>query len=128
MVNAEGTAPMLSLGSTPIYLYSEPTDMRKSYQGLSGLVEAAFKGKLMSGALFVFVNRRRTMVKALYWDEDGFAIWSKRLERGTFKLRSMAGGLLTRRELALLLEELSRGASTAATACRKAPETGGSGC
>ena len=69
---------MLSLGSTPIYLYSEPTDMRKSYEGLSGLIESAFSGKLLSGALFVFVNRRRTMVKALYWDEDGFAIWSKR--------------------------------------------------
>ena len=95
---------MLSLGSTPIYLYSEPTDMRKSYEGLSGLIESAFSGKLLSGALFVFVNRRRTMVKALYWDEDGFAIWGKRLERGTFKLGVMTDGLLTRRELALLLE------------------------
>lgn len=95
---------MLSLGATPIYLYSEPTDMRKSYEGLSGLVESSFSGKLLSGALFVFINRRRTMVKALYWDEDGFAIWSKRLERGTFKLAATTGGLLSRRELALLLE------------------------
>jgi len=95
---------MLSLGSTPIYLYSEPTDMRKSYEGLSGLVEVAFSGKLLSGALFVFVNRRRTMVKALYWDEDGFAIWSKRLERGTFKLVGLADGQLSRRELTMLLE------------------------
>lgn len=92
-------------GSSPIYLYSQPTDMRKSYEGLGGLVEAAFSGELLSGALFVFVNRRGNMLKALYWDEDGFAIWSKRLERGRFRLPDdRSGGRLSRRQLALLLE------------------------
>ena len=78
--------------------------MRKSYEGLSGLVESAFSGKLLSGALFVFVNKRRNMVKMLYWDEDGFAIWSKRLERGTFRVLTEGDERLTRRQLSLLLE------------------------
>lgn len=92
-------------GSAPIYLYAQPADMRKSYEGLGGLVESAFSGELLSGALFVFVNKRGNMVKALYWDEDGFAIWSKRLERGRFRLpRNQSDDRLTRRQLSLLLE------------------------
>lgn len=93
------------LGSAPVFLYSVATDMRKSYEGLSGLVESAFAGKLLTGSLFVFVNKRGNMVKVLYWDEDGLAIWSKRLERGRFRLpRAPGDGRLTRRQLSLLLE------------------------
>jgi transposase len=56
--------------------------MRKSFEGLSTLVDAAFPGKLLTGALFLFLNRRRNLIKILVWDGDGFAIWYKRLERG----------------------------------------------
>ena len=56
--------------------------MRKSFEGLSALVEAAFPGKLLTGALFLFLNRRRNLIKVLNWEGDGFAIWYKRLETG----------------------------------------------
>jgi transposase len=73
-------------GAVRIYLYRVATDMRKSFDGLSGLVRSHFQEDVLSGSLFVFVNRRRTYTKILYWDGDGFAIWAKRLEKGTFRL------------------------------------------
>lgn len=95
---------MLSVGAQAIYLHQAPVDMRKSFEGLSRLVENAFPGQLLSGSLFVFVNRRRTLVKVLAWDEDGLAIWYKRLERGTFRVTATGGPTLSRREFFLLLE------------------------
>ena len=75
---------MLALtGATRIYLYQGAADMRKSFDGLSGLVRAEMDGDPLSGALFVFCNRRRTMVKLLFWDRDGYALYYKRLEQGT---------------------------------------------
>ena len=95
---------MLSVGSQPIYLYSGPVDMRKSFNGLSNLVEVAFPNQLLSGSLFVFVNRRRNLLKVLYWHEDGLALWYKRLESGTFKVSKTGDLQLTRREFSMLLE------------------------
>ena len=71
--------------TTRIFVYTEPTDMRKSFNGLSGLVKTHFEEDLFSGHLFVFFNRRRDYVKILMWDTDGLALWSKRLESGTFE-------------------------------------------
>jgi len=73
-------------GSTRIFLYRGATDMRRGFDGLSGMVRKHFREDVLSGTLFVFVNRRRTYVKILYWDRDGFAVWAKRLERGTFRV------------------------------------------
>ena len=98
---------MLALtGATRIYLYRGAADMRKSFDGLSGLVRTELGGDPLSGSLFVFCNRRRTMVKLLYWDRDGLALWYKRLERGTFRLPppQSGGAEIDRRSLALLLE------------------------
>lgn len=98
---------MLALNaSTPIYLYRDPADMRKSYDGLSGLVRAEMDADPLCGALFVFCNRRRTMVKMLYWDGDGFAIFQKRLDRGTFRWPETSGdsARIDRRTLMMLLE------------------------
>ena len=68
-----------------IYWCVAPTDMRKSFDGLSGLVAAVFERTLLDGDLFLFLNKRRDRVKLLYWDRDGIAIWAKRLESGTFE-------------------------------------------
>lgn len=98
---------MLALtGSTRIYLYLGAADMRKSFDGLCGIVRGELQGDPQSGSLFVFCNRRRNMVKVLYWDADGFALWFKRLERGTFRLpRDQGGGTrIDRRRLAMILE------------------------
>lgn len=76
---------MLSLSAhAPIYLYAGAADMRKSFDGLMGLVEEAGMGDLFTG-FFVFRNRRGDRVKILYFDRDGLAIWYKRLEKGRFQ-------------------------------------------
>jgi transposase len=69
-----------------IYVHTHPTDMRKSFDGLSGLVRSVFEADPLDGSLFLFVNRRRDRVKILYWDNDGLALWYKRLEQGTFEM------------------------------------------
>lgn len=98
---------MLSLtAATRIYLYRGAADLRKSFDGLAGLVRGEMGADPLSGALFVFCNRRRTMVKLLYWSVDGYAIWQKRLERGTFRVPVQGAGdaQIDRRSLTLLLE------------------------
>jgi transposase len=72
--------------ATPIYLFTLPTDMRKSFDGLSGLIALHFDASVTDGALFVFINRRRDRMKVMYFDVDGLAIWYKRLERGRYEL------------------------------------------
>jgi transposase len=73
--------------ATPIYLFTSPTDMRKSFDGLSGLIAEHFDGSpLTDGSLFVFVNRRRDRMKVMGFDGDGLAIWYKRLEAGRYEL------------------------------------------
>lgn len=96
---------MLNVGAAPIHLYLPPTDMRNSFCGLSALVYAHL-GRPEDGSYFVFVNRRKTHVKILYWDRDGLALWYKRLAKGQFVLPPAAGGraALSRRDLTLLLE------------------------
>jgi transposase len=77
---------MLNLSTnTRIYLCTAPTDMRRSFDGLSALIVSIIKKDLLSGHLFVFLNRRRDHIKLMYWDRDGLAIWYKRLEAGTFE-------------------------------------------
>ena len=87
-----------------IYLHRAPVDMRKSFDGLSGLVRGAFEQDPLSGDLFVFMNRRRDLVKMLYWDRDGFALWAKRLERGRFAVPEGTAPEVDRAALTLLLE------------------------
>jgi transposase len=83
---------MLSLSAaTRIFIATEFTDMRKSFDGLLGLVEQHLQQDPLGGALFLFFNRRRDRLKVLYWDGDGLAIWYKRLEEGTFKFPAATG-------------------------------------
>jgi transposase len=68
------------------YLYNAPTDMRKSFDGLSGLIQNNTDYNLLSGDVFVFVNRMRNKMKLLRWEHGGFILYYKRLERGTFEI------------------------------------------
>ena len=69
----------------PIYIYAGVCDMRKSFDGLLGLVQQAQIADPLSGAWFVFRNRQADKLKIMYFDRDGLAIWYKRLEQGRFQ-------------------------------------------
>jgi len=97
-------------GGTRLFLFRGRADMRKGFEGLSGLVEEHFTESLFSGALFIFVNHRRNRVKILYWDSGGLALWYKRLERGKFQMpagQESQAVSLTSAELAMLLEGIT---------------------
>jgi len=76
---------MLLPRDTQVYLAIGVTDMRKQINGLSIMVEQALSLNPFSGDLFAFCNRRRNMIKILYWDKNGFCLWHKRLEEHRFK-------------------------------------------
>ena len=76
---------MLSFtGSLKIYVAVEPCDLRKSFEGLSGLATTVLQQDIRGGSLFVFSNRTRNRLKILYWDGTGLWVMAKRLEEGTF--------------------------------------------
>lgn len=68
------------------YLYSGNADMRKGFDSLSGMVSAQMHGDILSGAVFIFINKKRNQVKLLLWEGDGLALYHKRLEKGTYEL------------------------------------------
>ena len=85
---------MISLTAmTRIYLYRGACDMRKSFDGLCGIIRSELEMDPLSGSLFVFVNGNRKMVKLLYWDQDGLALWCKRLEEGKFLVPDKSGSI-----------------------------------
>ncbi len=76
---------MLSLPATVrIWLCAQPTDLRKSFDSLAAIVRDALGGDPLSGNIFVFRNKSADRIKLLLWEEDGYAIWYKRLEAGCF--------------------------------------------
>lgn len=89
-----------------VWLYTRPTDMRKSFDGLSALVKNTLAEDPTSGHLFAFINRKRTYMKILYFDRSGYCLWSKRLEQGRFHYRDGSGDktMLNWTQLKLLLE------------------------
>lgn len=93
--------------SLRVYLCLTPCDMRKSFDGLHALVREHLELDAFAGHLFVFASRRRDRVKILYWDRDGFALWSKRLEEGTYAMPAAAATEnrreITTQELSALL-------------------------
>ena len=99
---------MLNLGADArIWLCMAPTDMRRSFDGLSALVRNDLGADPTSGQWFVFVNRRLTMLKILAFDAGGYWIWSKRLERGRFAAPGRGAGgprPLSRTALLALIE------------------------
>lgn len=106
---------MLSFPSgVRLFLATGPTDLRKSYDGLVAMVEGEFGRASTTGDLFVFLNRRGTQVRILFWDRDGYCIVMKRLERGTFRRRPSQDGEspleIDAGELAMLLEGIDASA------------------
>ncbi len=89
-----------------IWLCSKPTDMRKSFDGLAALTKNHMAEDPLSGHLFVFINRRKTHVKILYFDRSGYCLWMKRLEQGRFNVDDKNEGklLLDWIQLKLILE------------------------
>lgn len=71
-------------GNLRIWLCTAPTDMRKSYNGLSALVKNHLNDNPLNGNLYVFINRKCSQMKILFFDRNGYSIWSKRLEQGQF--------------------------------------------
>lgn len=101
-------------GVRRILAHRDPVDMRRSFDGLVAVVKNELREDPLSGTLFVFVNRKRTYLKAVYWDRTGFCLFAKRLERGRFAIpgRSRTEEL-DERTLRLILDGIplgSRGA------------------
>jgi len=71
-------------GQIRVHLYGYPCDMRKSFPGLYALTKQGLRADPLSGDLYVFISRRATMMKVMYFDRSGFCIWSKKLEAGCF--------------------------------------------
>lgn len=102
---------MLHLGANQRYfLYQGQADMRKGFDSLSGMVSSLMNQSAVSGDIFIFFNRRRTQVKLLHWEGDGFALYYKRLEKGTYEIPASGasvGRLLHWQELQFILQGVS---------------------
>lgn len=89
-----------------IWLCTLPTDMRKSFTGLMAIAKNQLNENPLNGELFVFINRRQTQIKILYFDRSGYCIWMKKLEEGRFQypINNANKALLDRTQLTLILE------------------------
>ena len=103
LCSASGVGMLTLPANVRIFVCKDPINIHKSFEGLGAIVQQLFPGELFSGALFVFLNRERSHMKVLFWDRDGFAIWYKRLQRGSFVLNSQSN-ILDRREFLMFLE------------------------
>lgn len=98
---------MLSLpASVRVFVCTRAIDMRRGFDGLAALVREHFGADPLGGHLFVFRNRPADRLKILYWDRDGFALWCKRLEKGSFRFpKADAAGIeISASDLPMLLE------------------------
>ncbi|MCP4911805.1 MAG: IS66 family insertion sequence element accessory protein TnpB [Oligoflexia bacterium] len=100
---------MFFSSQTEVYIYREPVDMRKGHDGLAGIVESEMSLELLSGSIFLFVNKSRRLCKAIYFDGSGLVIIHKRMEVGSI-MNFLAFGKIqkiTVSELALILDGAS---------------------
>lgn len=108
---------MLSLPpSVRVHVATQPVDGRKGVDSLAAIVRCAFGEDPLSGHLFTFFSRRFDRVKIIYWDRNGFAMWTKRLERGRYRIANVPGPLRAQAvewsELALILEGIDLAGAT----------------
>lgn len=98
-------------GDFKFHLYSQPTDMRKSFDALSGIVRNSLDCDPLNGDVFVFINKPRNKIKLLHWQSSGFVLYYKRLERGTFEIPqydSSVGSIqISYAQLAMIIDGLS---------------------
>lgn len=102
---------MFSLnGQQRFYLYNQPTDMRKGFDGLFALVHGQLKANPLSGDAYLFINRGRNRIKILQWEQGGFVIYYKRLEQGTFEKvseKTEGSSTISWADLVLLVEGIT---------------------
>lgn len=98
-------------GRIRVHLYGQPCDMRKSFDGLSALARNALGRDPMDGSLYVYVNRKATQMRVLYFDRSGYCVWGKRLEAGKFlsDWRAVHTREMNWTELKLLIEGIEIG-------------------
>ena len=113
-----------------VFAHMPPTDLRKGFDGLAGLVATAFGQDPTSGHLFLFFNRRRDRVKVLYWDRgDGLAVWYKRLEVGSFQVPAAPADAvsleMTATQLSLILSGIDLGSARQRRRYRRPVDTPG---
>lgn len=93
------------------YLYVQSTDMRRGFDGLSGIVINHMQRNPLDGSVYIFLNRRRDRIKLLVWEQGGFVLYYKRLEKGVFELPKMDAKVenivITWQMLALMIQGLS---------------------
>ena len=108
MIGLPSLAQLDQASLTRIWLATQPADMRWSFDRLAELARSLTGQDPLSGHLFLFRSRGGDRLKVLYWDKDGYALWYKRLEEGTFKLPRMDAGQasveLRASELAMMLD------------------------
>lgn len=86
-----------------VFLCTQPTDMRKSFDGLVAVTKSVLGQNPLSGGIFVFVNRKGNQVKALYWERGGYCVWAKRLERGRFAKVAESGVSMSMTDTQLMM-------------------------
>lgn len=112
--------------SVRVYLCFAPCDMRRSFDGLHQLVRDHLQLDAFAGHLYLFFSRRKDRLKILYWDRDGFALWAKRLEEGSFAIPSCEAGArsieMTSAQLAALLSGIDLSQAARRRRYRRQPE------
>jgi transposase len=103
-VGVKGRAMLAIPGNARLFICHHYVNMRKSFEGLSVIVEQLFPEEILSGSFFIFLNRRKDHMKVLFWDNDGLVIWFKRLEKGSFAWKWGDKVSMDRREFLMLLE------------------------
>ena len=96
--------------SRKVLAYGEPLDLRRSFDGLLAVARKSLSSDVLSGTIFVFINRKQTLMKAVFWDRTGWCVLAKRLERGKFELRGEGEKReLLGRDFELFLDGVLRG-------------------